>query len=66
MSYKEDFIRFMVRSEVLLFGDFVTKSGRNTKYFINTGNYRKGSQAARLGEFYAACIYEHMQAGING
>ncbi len=63
MSYKEDFIRFMVRSEVLLFGDFVTKSGRNTKYFINTGNYRKGSQAARLGEFYAACIYEHMQAG---
>ena len=43
MSYKEDFIRFMVRSEVLLFGDFVTKSGRNTKYFINTGNYRKGS-----------------------
>lgn len=63
MGYKEDFIRFMVRSDVLLFGDFVTKSGRNTKYFINTGNYRTGVQAAKLGEFYAACINENIKNG---
>ena len=58
MNYKEQFIAFMVRSQVLLFGDFVTKSGRNTPYFINTGNYRSGAQIAALGEYYAACIQE--------
>ncbi len=63
MSYKEQFIEFMVRAGVLTFGDFVTKSGRNTPYFINTGNYRTGEQAARLGRFYATCIKEHIDAG---
>lgn len=63
MGYKEEFIRFMVESGVLTFGDFVTKSGRNTPYFVNTGNYRTGAQAHRLGQFYASCIMEHMNAG---
>ncbi len=65
MGYKEKFIRFMVRSGVLTFGDFVTKSGRKTPYFINTGNYKTGAQAARLGDYYAACIQEHMPEGID-
>ncbi len=59
MSYKEEFIEFMVRSGVLTFGDFVTKSGRRTPYFINTGNYKTGYQASKLGEFYARCIMEN-------
>jgi orotate phosphoribosyltransferase len=54
--YKEEFIEFMVRSEVLTFGDFTTKSGRKTPYFVNTGKYRSGAQVARLGEFYADAI----------
>lgn len=58
MQYKEEFITLMVRSGVLLFGDFVTKSGRNTPYFINTGNYKSGAQIAALGTYYAACIQE--------
>lgn len=61
MSYKKEFIEFMVRSGVLTFGDFVTKSGRNTPYFVNTGNYKTGSQAAKLGRFYADCIYENIR-----
>ena len=65
MTYQEEFICFMVRSGVLTFGDFVTKSGRKTPYFINTGNYRTGAQAARLGEYYAACIQENMPDGID-
>ena len=65
MSYKQDFIHFMVRSGVLTFGDFTTKSGRKTPYFINTGNYKTGSQAARLGDYYAACVQEHMPEGID-
>lgn len=46
----------MVRSEVLTFGDFVTKSGRSTPYFVNTGKYRTGTQMQQLGEFYADAI----------
>ena len=65
MSYKREFIEFMVRSKVLTFGDFVTKSGRRTPYFINTGNYRTGAQAAKLGEYYAACVQEHFPDGVD-
>ncbi len=53
-QYKRDFAEFMLESGVLLFGDFVTKSGRRTPYFVNAGRYRTGAQLARLGEFYAA------------
>ena len=63
MDYRAEFIQFMVRSGVLTFGDFTTKSGRKTPYFINTGNYKTG--AARLGDYYAACVQEHMPEGID-
>lgn len=56
-NYKKQFIEFMLESGVLTFGDFTTKSGRKTPYFINTGNYKTGSQITKLGEFYAECIY---------
>ena len=65
MTYKEEFITFMVRSGVLTFGDFTTKSGRKTPYFVNTGNYKTGAQAAKLGDYYAACIQENMPDGIT-
>ena len=65
MSYKEDFVKFMVRSGVLLFGDFTTKSGRKTPYFVNTGNYKTGAQAARLGEYYARNIHENVPGRID-
>lgn len=63
MDYKKDFIEFMVRSGVLTFGDFTTKSGRKSPYFINTGNYRTGRQLFRLGGFYADCIMENINQG---
>lgn len=65
MTYQEEFITFMVRSGVLTFGDFTTKSGRKTPYFINTGNYKTGAQAAKLGDYYAACIQENAPDGID-
>ena len=57
-SYKEEFIHFMIDCDVLKFGEFVTKSGRNTPFFINTGFYRTGSQLKKLGEYYARAIKE--------
>lgn len=56
--YKEEFIEFMIDCNVLKFGDFVTKSGRKTPFFVNTGFYRSGSQLARLGKYYAKAINE--------
>lgn len=55
-SYKKEFIEFMVDCKVLKFGDFVTKSGRKTPFFINTGFYRTGAQLKKLGEYYAEAI----------
>ena len=55
-SYKAEFIEFMIDCEVLKFGDFVTKSGRKTPFFVNTGFYRTGTQLRRLGEYYAKYI----------
>ena len=62
---KKEFIEFMMSADVLRFGDFVTKSGRNTPYFVNTGNYRTGLQNSRLGEFYAALVKETVGDGFD-
>ena len=62
MTYKQQFIKFMVDNGVLKFGEFTLKSGRKAPYFINTGNYKSGSQLLTLGEYYAAC----MQRAENG
>jgi orotate phosphoribosyltransferase len=64
-KYKQQFIEFMVRSEVLRFGDFVTKSGRKTPFFINTGNYHTGRQMTELGGYYAEAIHSCFGKGFD-
>lgn len=64
-QYKKEFIEFMVECGVLTFGDFITKSGRKTPFFINTGNYKTGNQLNRLGEFYAKAIKENFKDQFN-
>lgn len=64
-AYKEEFIHFMIDSSVLRFGDFVTKSGRKTPFFVNTGYYRTGSQLKKLGEFYARAIHDNFGEDFN-
>ena len=57
-QYKQEFIDFMVESDVLKFGDFTLKSGRKSPFFMNAGAYVTGTQLARLGEYYAKAIHE--------
>jgi len=64
-KYKQEFIEFMVEAGVLRFGEFVTKSGRKTPYFINTGNYKTGEQISKLGRFYAECINHNLKDEYN-
>ena len=55
-QYKEDFIRFLVKSNALKFGDFTLKSGRKCPYFLNMGSFYRGSQIGTLGMYYAEAL----------
>lgn len=58
-QYKQEFIEFMVESDVLKFGEFTLKSGRKSPFFMNAGAYVTGTQLRRLGEYYAKAIHDH-------
>lgn len=58
-AYKQEFIDFMVESDVLKFGEFTLKSGRTSPFFMNAGAYVTGSQLKRLGEYYARAIHDN-------
>ena len=58
-GYKQEFIDFMVESDVLKFGEFTLKSGRKSPFFMNAGAYVTGSQLKRLGEYYARAIHDN-------
>ena len=55
----------MIDCQVLKFGDFTTKSGRQTPFFINTGFYRTGAQLKKLGEYYARAIHDTFGEDFN-
>ncbi|MCC8152369.1 MAG: orotate phosphoribosyltransferase [Lachnospiraceae bacterium] len=57
-QYKQEFIDFMVESDVLKFGEFTLKSGRKSPFFMNAGAYVTGSQLHRLGIYYAKAIHD--------
>ena len=58
-QYKQEFIEFMVESQVLKFGEFTLKSGRKSPFFMNAGAYVTGTQLRRLGQYYAKAIHDH-------
>lgn len=58
-QYKQEFIEFMVESNVLKFGEFTLKSGRKSPFFMNAGAYVTGTQLHRLGEYYAKAIHDN-------
>ncbi len=58
-QYKQEFIEFMVDSNVLKFGDFTLKSGRKSPFFMNAGSYVTGAQLKKLGEYYAKAIHDN-------
>ena len=57
-QYKQEFIEFMVESDVLKFGEFTLKSGRKSPFFMNAGAYVTGGQLMRLGEYYARAVHD--------
>ncbi|QFT08526.1 orotate phosphoribosyltransferase [Vibrio sp. THAF190c] len=55
-AYQREFIEFALEKEVLKFGEFTLKSGRQSPYFFNAGLFNTGRDLARLGRFYAAAL----------
>ncbi|MGD8378283.1 MAG: orotate phosphoribosyltransferase [Gammaproteobacteria bacterium] len=57
-DYRQEFLEFAIEREVLRFGSFTLKSGRNSPYFFNAGLFNTGGALARLGRFYARAAVE--------
>ncbi len=59
-QYQKEFIEFLIDANVLKFGSFIAKSGRQLPYFINAGEIKTGAQINKLGEFYAKCYADKL------
>ena len=59
---KTEFIEFLIKQNVLKFGEFTLKSGRQSPYFFNLGSVASGAAFAALGRAYARTI---VQSGIE-
>ncbi len=57
-AYKTQFLELALELDVLRFGEFELKSGRNSPYFFNAGLFNSGYAAAKLGRCYAAALAE--------
>lgn len=66
MTYKEEFIEFLIECNALKFGEFELKSGRIAPYFINTGMFDTGRKIKKLGFFYAKAMQEHFADDFEG
>ncbi len=54
--YQREFLQFSIEKQVLRFGEFTLKSGRQSPYFFNSGLFKTGAALARLGRYYAEAI----------
>ena len=66
MSYKQEFITFLVQCNALKFGEFKLKSGRIAPYFINTGMFDTGAKIRTLGQYYAKAVQAHFGDDFHG
>jgi orotate phosphoribosyltransferase len=64
-EYKKEFIKFLLESNSLKFGEFTLKSGRLSPYFLNTGMLHTGEAISRLGNFYASTIVDNIKPGYS-
>ena len=55
-KYKSEFLEFVIKQQILQFGEFTLKSGRISPYFFNAGLFNSGKKLAFLGKCYAAAI----------
>lgn len=55
-NFRQDFLQFALQQNVLKFGEFITKAGRQSPYFFNAGLFNDGASTLSLAKFYAQAI----------
>jgi orotate phosphoribosyltransferase len=55
-AYQAAFLQLAVKHQVLRFGRFTLKSGRESPYFFNLGNISSGASMRALADAYAAAL----------
>ena len=55
-DYQSAFLRLALHNEVLKFGSFKLKSGRQSPYFFNLGKISSGTAMRELGRAYAQAL----------
>ena len=59
LTYKEQFIKFMIGNGILQFGEFELKQGQKKNYYLDTEKFTTNAQIAKIGEYFADCIREN-------
>lgn len=62
---KLGFIKLLLESQSLKFGDFTTKSGRQSPYFVNLGAIATGKNLGKLAEYYYQAYQANVPASIE-
>ncbi|HUT53950.1 MAG TPA: orotate phosphoribosyltransferase [bacterium] len=62
---KDDFARFLARSNAVRFGDFTLKSGKKSNIFFDFGQLFYGKELAALGGYFADFIVSGNLADID-
>jgi len=57
-DYQKNFIELALEYDVLKFGEFKLKSGRQSPYFFNAGLFNTGRALAEMGRCYAQAIVD--------
>lgn len=57
-DYQKNFIELALDYDVLRFGEFKLKSGRQSPYFFNAGLFNTGKALAEMGRCYAQAIID--------
>lgn len=61
-DFQRQFLDFVIEQDILRFGGFTLKSGRESPYFFNAGLFSTGRSLGFIGECYARAI---MAAGLD-
>ena len=59
LTYKEQFVKFMLGNGILQPGEFVLKHGQKKSYYLDTEKFTTNAQIAKIGEYFADCIREN-------
>ncbi|MCY4381256.1 MAG: orotate phosphoribosyltransferase [Proteobacteria bacterium] len=59
-------VQLFIKSQALIFGEFQTKSGRNTPYFINTSRLYYGDHWSALMDLFTEKIFQEYGPKIEG